>query len=101
MLVALVVLGVFIVKIEEIPIGAKGGRARVQAVFPSVAGLDEKSPVRIAGVRVGIVETIALAGRPGPRHAGARPGVVLHEGAARRGDEPRHARRQVRRALPR
>ena len=62
MIVALAILGVFIVKIEEIPIGAKSGRHRVQASFPSVAGLDEKSPVRIAGVRIGIVERIALQG---------------------------------------
>jgi len=81
MLVALVVLGVFIIKIEEIPIGAKGGRARVQAVFPSVAGLDEKSPVRVAGVRVGIVESISLQGDRGLVTLALDPGVVLHVGA--------------------
>jgi len=81
MLVALVVLGVFIVKIEEIPIGTKGGRVRVKAVFPSVAGLDEKSPVRVAGVRVGIIETIALQGDLGLVTLALDRDVVLHEGA--------------------
>ena len=81
MLLALVVLGVFIVKIEEIPIGSRSGRHRVQAVFPSVAGLDEKSPVRIAGVRVGIVEKIALDGDRALVTLALDPGVTLHQGA--------------------
>ena len=81
MLVALIVLGVFIIKIEEIPIGSKGGRARVKAVFPSVAGLDEKSPVRIAGVRVGIVEGISLEGDRAVATLAIEPGIVLHQGA--------------------
>ncbi len=81
MLVALAVLGVFIIKIEEIPLGAKGGRARIQAVFPSVAGLDEKSPVRIAGVRIGIVQAISLQGNRAMVTLALDPGVVLHEGA--------------------
>ncbi len=81
MIVALVILGVFIVKIEEFPIGSRGARTRVQAEFPSVAGLDEKSPVRIAGVRVGIVESIALRGESAVATLALDPGVVLHEGA--------------------
>ncbi|HVN77240.1 MAG TPA: MlaD family protein [Thermoanaerobaculaceae bacterium] len=81
MLAALIVLGVFIVKIEEIPIGTHGSRVRFQATFPSVAGLDEKSPVRIAGVRVGIVEAISLQGDRAVATLALDPGVVLHEGA--------------------
>lgn len=81
MIVALAVLGLFIIKIEEIPLGARSGRQRVQAVFPSVAGLDEKSPVRIAGVRVGIVETIALQGDRALVTLALEPGVKLHQGA--------------------
>ncbi|MFH1177996.1 MAG: MlaD family protein [Acidobacteriota bacterium] len=81
MLVALVILGVFIIKIEEIPIGAKSGRIRVQATFPSVAGLDEKSAVRVAGVRVGIVEHIALDGNRALVTLALDPGVALHQGA--------------------
>ncbi len=81
MLAALVILGVFIVKIEEIPIGTRGGRFRVMAVFPSVAGLDEKSAVRIAGVRVGIVESIKLQGDRALATLALDRDVVLHEGA--------------------
>ncbi len=81
MLVALIVLGVFIIKIEEIPIGSKSGRTRIKAMFPSVAGLDEKSPVRIAGVRVGIVEGISLEGDRAVATMAIDPGIVLHEGA--------------------
>jgi phospholipid/cholesterol/gamma-HCH transport system substrate-binding protein len=82
MLLALVVLGVFIIKIEEIPIGSKSGRKNVQATFPSVAGLDEKSPVRIAGVRVGIVESIALDGDRALVTLALDPQVTLHQGAS-------------------
>ncbi|MCU0292612.1 MAG: MlaD family protein [Thermoanaerobaculaceae bacterium] len=81
MIVALAILGVFIVKIEEIPIGSKSGRQRVQAAFPSVAGLDEKSPVRIAGVRIGIVERIALQGDTALVTLALDPDVSLHQGA--------------------
>jgi phospholipid/cholesterol/gamma-HCH transport system substrate-binding protein len=76
-----VIVGVFIVKIEEIPIGTHGSRHRVKAVFPTVAGLDAKAPVRIAGVRVGIVEAIGLQGDHALVTLALDPGVVLHEGA--------------------
>jgi len=81
MLIALVILAIFIVKIEEIPFGEKAGRQRVQAEFPSVAGLDEKSPVRIAGVRVGIVERIELVGSRARVTLSLDPQVRLHQGA--------------------
>ena len=81
MLVALIVLGVFIVKIEELPLGSKGGRTRVQATFVSVAGLDEKSPVRIAGVRIGLVEKVELLGDRAVVTLALEPGVKLHRGA--------------------
>jgi len=82
MLAALIVVGIFIIKIEEIPIGTRGGRQRVQAVFPTVAGLDEKSPVRIAGVRVGIVEKIDLKGDRALVTLALDPGVQLQQGAS-------------------
>ena len=81
MLVALIILGIFIVKIEEIPLSSQGKRQRVQAAFPSVAGLDAKSPVRIAGVRVGIVEKIELEGNRALVTLALDPGVVLYRGA--------------------
>ena len=57
----LVVLGVLIFRIEDWSLGGDG--QRVVAVFDSVAGLNEKAPVRVAGVRVGAVESIGLEGR--------------------------------------
>ncbi len=60
MLVVLAILGYFVLKIEDIPFG-KGHEARtVKAIFDSVAGLDNKSAVRVAGVRVGTVTDIKL-----------------------------------------
>lgn len=81
MLLALLILGVFIIKIEEIPIGAKHGRQRVRAAFSSVAGLDEKSAVRIAGVRIGIVEQITLDDNRALVTLALDPDVKLHVGA--------------------
>lgn len=81
MILALVILGVFIIEIEELPLGAKAGRFSVLAEFPTVAGLDEKSHVRIAGVRVGIVERIELAGNRARAYLSLDPQVQLREGA--------------------
>ena len=55
----LVLLGYLILRVEDIELFAKGGE-RVDAVFPSVAGLDDKAAVRIAGVRVGRVDGVRL-----------------------------------------
>jgi phospholipid/cholesterol/gamma-HCH transport system substrate-binding protein len=57
----LVVLGVLIWKIEDLNPFAKKGQ-RLRAVFQSVAGLDDKASVRIAGVRVGHVDGLGLQG---------------------------------------
>jgi phospholipid/cholesterol/gamma-HCH transport system substrate-binding protein len=60
MLVILVILGYFILKIEDVSFGrGKEGRT-VTVDFDNVAGLDEKSAVRIAGVRKGKVDKIEV-----------------------------------------
>ncbi|HEV8580729.1 MAG TPA: MlaD family protein [Thermoanaerobaculia bacterium] len=57
--VCLVIVAVLIWKIEDLnPFAAKG--QRIDAVFPSVAGLDDKATVRVAGVRVGRVDGVGL-----------------------------------------
>src|SRR5437667_5851260 len=61
MLIILAVLGYFILKIEDIHPSRKGTKT-VTAVFDSVAGLDNKSKVRVAGVPVGEVTDIQLRG---------------------------------------
>ncbi len=82
MLVGLIILGAFIIKIEDIPIGERGDRQTVRAVFPSVAGLDRQAAVRIAGVRVGKVEEIQLDGNRALLVLSLQPDVRLHQGAA-------------------
>ena len=59
--VCLIILAVLIWKIEDInPFKVKG--QRLDALFPSVAGLDDKASVRVAGVRVGRVDGVGLQG---------------------------------------
>lgn len=60
MLVILAVLGFFILKIEEIKIGRGSSTRKIIAEFDSVAGLDPKATVRVAGVRKGKVTDIIL-----------------------------------------
>jgi phospholipid/cholesterol/gamma-HCH transport system substrate-binding protein len=59
-LIVLAVLAALILKIEDIPFGAKRRTGSVEVRFADVAGLDDKSAVRIAGVRVGRVDGIRL-----------------------------------------
>jgi phospholipid/cholesterol/gamma-HCH transport system substrate-binding protein len=59
--IVLAVLAVLILRIEEIHLFA-ASEQRVDALFDSVAGLDDKAAVRVAGVRVGRVDGIALDG---------------------------------------
>ena len=58
-LVALVLAGILIFKIEDLRFGKKSGKT-VSIVFKDVAGLDNKAAVRVAGVRVGKVTRIKL-----------------------------------------
>ncbi len=62
MTVALVVLAYLIFKVEDWTLFGAAGQ-RVDAAFESVAGLDDKAPVRVAGVRVGRVDGIRLEDR--------------------------------------
>jgi phospholipid/cholesterol/gamma-HCH transport system substrate-binding protein len=83
MLVILAILGYFVLKIEDVQIGHGTGARKVTAVFDSVAGLDNKSAVRVAGVRAGKVSSIKL--RPDGKAEVTLeidPDVVLHPGAS-------------------
>jgi phospholipid/cholesterol/gamma-HCH transport system substrate-binding protein len=82
MMGALIILGVFIIRIEDIPVGERGERLTVTARFPSAAGLDRKAPVRIAGVRVGKVEVVRLDGSEAVVELSLDPYVELHDGAS-------------------
>lgn len=81
MLIVLAILGFFIMKIEDLTLRS-GEMQKVQAIFDSVAGLDEKSAVRVAGVRKGKVADISLT--PDGRALvtlEVESDVQLHEGA--------------------
>lgn len=58
-LLALIALGYFIMRIEDLNPFSEPAR-EVEAEFDSVAGLDDKATVRVAGVRVGRVDGIRL-----------------------------------------
>ncbi|MEZ5331953.1 MAG: MlaD family protein [Thermoanaerobaculia bacterium] len=58
-LVALILLGYLVMRIEDLNPFAEPAR-EVEARFDSVAGLDDKATVRVAGVRVGRVDGIRL-----------------------------------------
>jgi phospholipid/cholesterol/gamma-HCH transport system substrate-binding protein len=85
MLVVLAILGFFIIRIEDLKIRRARELKKVDILFDTVAGLDNKSAVRVAGVRVGKVDDINLT--PGGR---ARvtveidSDVKLHQGATAR-----------------
>ncbi|MBP7147418.1 MAG: MCE family protein [Acidobacteria bacterium] len=79
-LLALIIVGFFILRIEQISIGGSDQKT-VRAEFPSVAGLDEKSPVRIAGVRVGKVDHVELRDGRALLTLSIDPEIRLRQGA--------------------
>jgi phospholipid/cholesterol/gamma-HCH transport system substrate-binding protein len=60
MLIALAVLGYFVLRIEDINLSRSKTTHLVKAAFDDVAGLDDESAVRIAGVRKGHVTDIKV-----------------------------------------
>lgn len=82
-LVVLVVLAAMILRIEDVHLFG-GPERSVSAVFSSVAGLDDKAAVRIAGVRVGQVDGIALEDRQAVVTLAIDTPVTLTEGTSAR-----------------
>ena len=60
MLIALAVLGYFVLRIEDISLSRSRTTREVKAIFDDVSGLDDESAVRIAGVRKGHVTDIKV-----------------------------------------
>lgn len=60
--ICLAVLAYLVIKVEDLNLFGSAGQ-RVDVLFDSVVGLDDKAPVRVAGVRVGRVDGVSLAGR--------------------------------------
>jgi phospholipid/cholesterol/gamma-HCH transport system substrate-binding protein len=82
-LVVLIAAGVLILRIEDIAFGKKARTQIVEVHFTDVAGLDDKSAARIAGVRIGKVDGIRLLpdGSAIVRIA-LEPDVELRQGAS-------------------
>lgn len=59
-LIVLVVTAILIMRIEDLHFGKNARTATAEVQFKDVAGLDDKSSVRIAGVRVGKIDGIKL-----------------------------------------
>ena len=78
-LVALVLLALMVLRIEDVPVFG-GPRRSLVAEFASVAGLDDKATVRIAGVRVGRVDGITLEDRRARVRLALEDAVELTEG---------------------
>jgi phospholipid/cholesterol/gamma-HCH transport system substrate-binding protein len=55
----LAVLAYLVIKVEDWNLFGSAGQ-RVDVIFESVVGLDDKAPVRVAGVRVGRVDGVTL-----------------------------------------
>jgi phospholipid/cholesterol/gamma-HCH transport system substrate-binding protein len=81
-LIVLVLAALLIWRIEDVRVG-KGKPQRITAEFKDVAGLDEKSAVRVAGVRVGKVGRIRVDPKTGKAVVELQidPDVTLREGA--------------------
>jgi len=58
MLIALAVLGYFVLRIEDISIGRSRTTREIQVMFDDAAGLQKESDVRIAGVQKGHVKEV-------------------------------------------
>jgi phospholipid/cholesterol/gamma-HCH transport system substrate-binding protein len=73
MTIGLLALGWLILRVEDWRFWRGGKGVRIEALFDSVSGLDDKAAVRLAGVRVGRVDGIRLDGRK------ARVSLLLEE----------------------
>jgi phospholipid/cholesterol/gamma-HCH transport system substrate-binding protein len=80
-LVVLTIAGLLIWKIEDLRIG-RGRPRKVTVQFQNVAGLDEKTAVRVAGVSVGKVSKIRLVEGKALVEVDLDPNVALRQGAS-------------------
>ena len=76
----LVVLGYLILKVEDLTVFGAADH-HVAAEFDSVVGLDDKAPVRVAGVRVGRVDGIGLHNNRALVHILLEQPLTLTEGS--------------------
>jgi phospholipid/cholesterol/gamma-HCH transport system substrate-binding protein len=81
-LIGLILVGLLVLKIQDIHLGKTKGMGTLDVHFKDVAGLDDKSAVRIAGVRIGKVDGVKLLpDGTAVVHLRLDKDVELHEGA--------------------
>jgi phospholipid/cholesterol/gamma-HCH transport system substrate-binding protein len=80
-LVVLAITGLLIWKIEDLRLG-RGAPRKITVQFQNVAGLDEKTAVRVAGVSVGKVSKIRLVEGKALVDVDLDPNVALRQGAS-------------------
>lgn len=80
-LIVLVLAGLLVWKIEDLRLGSEGGKT-ISVQFDDVAGLKEKSDVRMAGVLVGRVDRIRLVGGKAVVDIELTRDVALRDGAS-------------------
>src|SRR3990172_7681825 len=79
-IIAVIVLGYMTFKIGELTFGREKGYL-IYGVFESVAGLDIKSPVKMAGVTIGAIEGITLTDEKAKVAMKINPDVKIRNGA--------------------
>ena len=75
-LIGLLVLSLLSIRIGRIHMFSSGGTS-VEAVFDDAAGLEEQTPVRMAGVKIGSVASITLEGNRALVGMRLKPDIVL------------------------
>lgn len=84
MMIILAVLAYLILKIQRIDFKGRGKTKSVTAIFDNVAGLDNKSAVRVAGVRKGTVTDVSFRNGHAEVTMEIDRDVVLHRNASAR-----------------
>ena len=78
-IIAVILLGYMTFRIGELTFGKEKGYM-IYGIFDSVAGLDEKAKVKMAGVAVGTVENIALADNKAKVAMKIKPDIKIRKG---------------------
>jgi phospholipid/cholesterol/gamma-HCH transport system substrate-binding protein len=76
----LLILAYMTIRVEHLTVTKNEGYI-IKVVFDTVAGLDEKAPVKVAGVEAGRVEEIRLIKGKAELHLWIQPDIKLHRDA--------------------
>lgn len=79
-IIGILILAYFSIKIDSFPFFKKSQGGTVIVYFESVSGLDPQSPVKLAGIDVGKVESISLEGNKARVAIRLNKGITLRKG---------------------